>query len=201
MSRPRTAVRRTALIAVLVALVAAAFGLAACGDDDGSDPQAERDTGTTEETSRDGASSGNGAERETRAIAEELKELQRDVVETGRKLVDGSAAGRDAAERELRGEARRARQLAEQVERDLGAGAPVRAELRQAARETERGLEELRRFAEGDEDGLARANDQLEAAEGSLRSVADSLGAGTREEDARRALEKLRERVPEIPTP
>ncbi len=43
--------------------------------------------------------------------------------------------------------------------------------------------------------------DQLDAAEDSLRSVAGSLGASTREEDVRRALEKLGERVPEIPAP
>lgn len=200
MSSPRTAGPRTALITVLAALLAAAFSLAACGDDNGSDPQAERDTRTTERSKRDRARSEEGIERQTQAIAEELKDLQREVVETGRKLVDGSAAGREEAERELRGHERRARQLAERVERDLGTDAPARAELRQAARQTEHGLEELRRFAAGDEDGLARANDQLEAAEESLRSVAGSLGRGSREEDVRRALDELRERVPEIPT-
>ena len=193
-------IARGALVIVLAGLMAAALSLTACGDDDEPSPEAQRDSDTTNTTGRDSAS-GEEAERTTRAIAAELKELQREVAETGRKLVEGTAAERDAAERELRREERRARELAERVERDVRREEGGRAALRQAARQTERGLTELRRFAEGDEDALARANAELEAAESSLRAVAASLRAGAREEDIRRALERLRERVPDIPTP
>ncbi len=198
---PRAAISRTALLGVLVLVLASGSSLAACGDDDSPDPQAERDARTTQETERDRAKSGEAADRETQAIAEELKDLQRDIAESGRKLVDGGAEERNAAERELRGHEQRARELADRAERNLAPGATARAELRAAARQTATGVAELRQFSDRNEDRLARANEQLEAAEDSLSSVADSLRERTRERDVRRALERLRERVPEIPAP
>ena len=200
MHRDRLIIRTRALIG-LAALLVATFALSACGDDDTPSQEAERDTRTTERTETD-RRDGEAAEREARAIAEELKELQRDVADSGRKLVEGSPEERDAAERELRAQERRARRLAERAERELGPDASARAELRDAAQQTERGVADLRRFAdERREEGLARANEELEAAEASLRSVADSLREDAPEEDVREELEKLRERVPDIPMP
>lgn len=185
----------------LVALVAAlvvAMPLAACGDDDEPGEQAQTDTGTTQRT--DGERPRDDAE--PRAIAEELKELQRDVAQTGRALVEGTEQERAAAERDVRAQARRARELAQRAERDVDPDAPGAADLREAARDTERGVEELRRFAdERRREGLDRANAELEAAEERLRSFAQSLRDAAPEEDARRALDELRERVPDIPAP
>lgn len=63
-------------------------------------------------------------------------------------------------------------------------------------------MADLRRFAdERREEGLERANEQLEAAETRLRSVADSLREEASEEDVLEELEKLRERVPDLPMP
>ncbi len=196
---PRAAIPRMALLPVLALLVIASSSLAACGDD--ADPQAERDARTPQEAQRDSAKRGNGAERETRAIAEELKELQRDVAASGRQLVEGTPEQRNAAESELRRHEQRARQLADRAERNLAPGATARADLRAAARQTATGVAELRQFSDRNEDRLTRANEQLRAAEGSLRSVAESLRDRTRDRQVRRALEELRERVPEIPAP
>ena len=199
---PDRLIIRTPALIILAALLVATFALSACGDDDTPSEEAQRDTRTTERTETD-RRNGEAAEREARAIAEELKELQRDVADSGRKLVEGSSEERDAAERELRAQERRAQRLAERAERELGPDATTaRAELRDAARQTERGVADLRRFADDRrEEGLARANERLEAAEASLRSVADSLREDAPEEDVREALEKLRERVPDIPMP
>ena len=203
----RRSLLRTPIITLLAAVAACALALAvaACGDDD--TPDAERDSARdrTSDTARDTTSEGDArshdeAERETRAIAQELKELQRDAAESGSKLVEGSPAERDAAERELRAHERRARALASRADRALDA--EERAELRAAARDTQDALEELRRFArEEGEDSLTRANEQLQSAEARLRTLADSLGGEAREPEVRRAIEQLRQRVPEIPSP
>lgn len=193
---------RRAPLALIAVLMAVALSLAACGDDeDASTQDAQRDTNTAQATDRETPSE-EEVEREARAIAEELKELQRDVAQSGRTLVEGSPEERDAAERELRAQARRAERLAERAERDVVQEARGSSELREAARDTERGLAELRRYAdERRRDGLRRANDELEAGEKKLRSFADSLREDAPEEDARRALDELRDRVPDIPTP
>ncbi len=187
--------------AFIVALMLASASVAACGDDDAPNSGAQRDTEMTQTTGRgDGREA--QAERETRAIAEDLKALQRDVARSGRKLVEGDAQEQDAAERELRAQARRARELAERVRRDVAEDAQGRDELREAAEQTERGAVRLRRFAEDStEEGLARANEELEQAERSLRSFAESLRDDAPEDEARRALDDLRERVPDIPRP
>ena len=193
---------RRAPLALIAVLMAVTLSLAACGDDeDASTQDARRDTNTTQATDR-ATPSEEEVEREARAIAEELKELQRDVVRSGRTLVEGSPEERDAAERELRAQARRAERLAERAERDVVQEARGSSELREAARDTERGLAELRRYADQRRRaGLRRANAELEAGEKKLRSFADSLREDTPEEDARRALDELRDRVPDIPAP
>ena len=194
--------RRRAPIALLAVLLAATVVLAACGDgDDAPTQDAQGDTNTTQATERETPSE-EEVEREVRALAEELKELQRDVAESGRALVEGSSEERAAAGRELRVQARRAERLADRSEREVVQEARGSSELRGAVRDTERGLAELRRYADQRRsDGLSRANDELEAAEKKLRSFAESLREDPAEEDARRALDDLRERVPDIPTP
>ena len=187
--------------ALIAALVLAASSLVACGDDDAPNSGAQRDTDTTQTTEREEGRDAQ-AERETRAIAEDLKALQRDVARSGRKLVEGDAQEQDAAKRELRAQARRARELAERTERDVAEDAQGRAELREAAEQTERGVARLRRVAEDStEEGLRRANAELEQAERSLRSFAESLRDDAPEDEVRRALDDLRERVPDIPMP
>ena len=201
MRRSPLSVRTPAV--VVAGLLAATFALSACGDDETSSQEAERDTRTTERTET-GALSGEAAEREVRAIAAQLKELQREVADAGRKLVDGTEDERQEAERELQAQEGRARGLAQRAEREVAPNASAgAADLRKATRQTERGVADLRRFADDRrEERLADANKELDAAQASLRSVADSLQADApSEEDVRKALKKLHERVPEITMP
>lgn len=74
---------------MLAALLGGTVVLSACGGDE--TPSEKVETRTTEGTENDRLT-GEAAEREARAIAQELKELQRDVADSGRKLVERAAA-------------------------------------------------------------------------------------------------------------
>lgn len=135
---------------------------------------------------------------EAEALAEETQEIQRDVSETARSLVEDPYAREDALDR-LEDQERRAQELTARVDEELPDDDPVQRALREANERTTEATRELRDFAEAtDEGALDEAREELNNAERSLDEAVDELLARA-PEDARERLEELREQVPANP--
>lgn len=168
----------------LLSLIAAALAtllIAACGGDD--------------------VPSGEQASEQARELAQQTRALQEQVSQTARSLVDDPDTARERALGELAEQEQRARDLAKRAESDLPEDEEAREALKAANERTAEAAGQLREFASSNrETTLKQARAALNEGEQQLRSASSTLLRDAPDE-ARRALEDARERLPAIPTP
>jgi uncharacterized coiled-coil DUF342 family protein len=177
---PTSTLRPVRLMAVILAVLSAAVVAVGCG---GAATDAEVPTGDQ-------------AVDRAEALAEEVRQLQEEASEVGRRLVEDPEA-RAEAQAQAEQLEERARELAQQAETE----APEEPELRDAAQDVERATQELQEFAETEQtEALDAAREALNQADDELGSAAESLESRLGDE-ASDTLDDIRREVPELPRP
>lgn len=163
----------------VLSILAAVLAIAACGEQ--AAPSPDRPAQSAEE------------------IARQTEELAREVGETGRNVAE-DPQGRQEAIRELERQERRARELARRAREELPQQDAAREGLVEANERTAQAASGLQEFARSDRnrDALRGAREDLSRSQDRAAEAIDRL-SGQLSPEARRRLDDLRERVPEIP--